>query len=605
MKQLTLQRVLLRVWWCSIDALKRKNSQSFLTESVRRDHSGRQGDAVWIKKDQDNTVVIPNNPERRYTRDPDEERRKTMRRQHFGYFFAACLVCLWITSLFSFAFASEPRYGGTLRVGVLIPQFNRLDSRYVTIGLFDPTAEMIYDGLLQWGEKYEKPAPMLATSYETKDNRVWVFHLRKGVKFHNGREMTAEDVKTNIDWFIETPKGWKPVQRKGSFEDLEKVEVIDRYTLKITLKRPFAPFPRILATNMRAIVPPEEVEKWGDKFTFHPVGTGAFKALNIKEDKVILERFEDYWGPKPYLDRVEYIFIRSDESRLIGLQKGEIDITYLFDDAKPILEKDPNIAYVQILIPDSHVKISFNFRRWPMSDIRFRKAVWMGADWKNLTINAYPFKSGNPTRTFFEHTRYFNPEALKLVPSHNPEEAKRLIQTVEKDAGKKIPPIYWLDNDATDRKVMGEMAKIQLGQIGVPLNLQILPRGIFTDKLSRDPKIEWDMAQIGIGFGLDPYVGLIYFMTNSGYGADGKSLPGYSNPEFDRWLQKAVEAMEEGGRIKCYQEAEKVLLKDVVAVPWYPTRVLMAYNKKVKGARYSGQAAILIARDWVNTWLEK
>jgi cationic peptide transport system substrate-binding protein len=149
------------------------------------------------------------------------------------------------------------------------------------------------------------------------------------------------------------------------------------------------------------------------------------------------------------------------------------------------------------------------------------------------------------------------------------------------------------------------MAKIQLGQIGVPLNLQILPRGIFTDKLLRDPKIEWDMAQFGIGFGLDPYVGFIYFMTDSGYGADGKSLSGYSNPEFDGWIQKAIKSMEEGERIKSYQEAEKVLLRDVAAIPWYPTRILMAYNKKVKGARCSGQAAILITRDWVNTWVDK
>jgi peptide/nickel transport system substrate-binding protein len=217
---------------------------------------------------------------------------QTMRRRAFGSVFVVFLVWVGITSFFSLSFAAEPRYGGTLRIGVLIPQYNWLDARYQSVSVFSNCAEMIYDGLLQWGKKgYDTPVDWLATDYETKDNKVWVFHLRKGVKFHNGREMTAQDVKANLDWYIETPKGWKPVQNKGAFNDLAKVEVIEKYGLKITLKRPFAPFPRMLATLQRMIAPPEEIEKWGDKFTSHPIGTGPFKAVEIKEDKVVLERF--------------------------------------------------------------------------------------------------------------------------------------------------------------------------------------------------------------------------------------------------------------------------------------------------------------------------
>ena len=529
-----------------------------------------------------------------------------MKRRAFGCIFVAFLVWAGIISFFSFSFAADPKYGGTLRIGVLIPQFKWLDARYQSVSVFSNCAEMIYDGLLQWGEKgYDKPVGWLATDYETKDNKVWVFHLRKGVKFHNGREMTAEDIKTNLDWYIETPKGWKPVQNKGAFKELEKVEVIDQYTVKATMKRPFAPFPRILAILQRMIAPSEEIEKWGDEFTFHPVGTGPFKAVEIKEDKVVLERFEDYWGPKPYLDRVEYVFIRSDESRLIALQKGDIDVAYVYDDAKPIMDKDPNLEYRTIIIQESLNKLGFNVRRWPMNDIRFRKAVWMGADWINMSINAHPYKSGNPARTLYDLTRYFNPEALKLVPPYNPEEAKKLIQAVEKDAGKKIPPLYWLDNDAVDRKAMGEMAKIQLEQIGVPLNLQLLPRGIFTDKLMRDPKVEWDLAQNGIGFGLEPYRGLVFFMTGAAYAGDGNNLLGYSSPEMDAWIDKALGSMNEDERIKCYQEAEKILLKDAMLIPWYPTRNLVANNKKVKGLQTNCQAGIIVTRDWVNTWIEK
>ena len=529
-----------------------------------------------------------------------------IRSRMFGCFIVAFLVNVWIIFLFSSAFSAEPRYGGTLRVGVLDRTDNQLDSRYVGAPLYFPAPFMIYDGLLQWGEKgYEKPVPALATSYETKDNKVWVFHLRKGVKFHNGREMTAEDVKTNFDWLIETPKGWKPLMKRGSFSDLQKVEVMDRYTVRMTLKRPFGPFPKVIARDMNAIAPPEEVEKWGDKFTFHPVGTGPFKAMDLKEDKVVLERFDGYWGPKPYLDRVEYIFIRSDEARLIALQKGELDIAHLSYAAKPTLDKDPNLIWHKIFLSDGLNRLFFNFRRWPMNDIRFRKAVWMGADWKNININAHPFQSGDWARTYLEFSTSFNPEALKLVPAYNPEEAKKLIQAVEKDAGKKIPPLFYLDTDAEVRKAIGEMAKIQLAQIGVPLNLQNVPRGIYNDKLRMDPKIEWDIGQQGFGFEPDPYIGFSYYLTNSGAAADGKSLGGYSNPEFDRWVQKAIEALKDEERIKCYQEAEKVLLMDVAGVPLYPSRSTIGYNKKVKGFIPNPLINVIVTSDWANMWIEK
>jgi peptide/nickel transport system substrate-binding protein len=530
-----------------------------------------------------------------------------MKRRTFKCGFVAFLVWMGITLGFSLSLAGEPEYGGTLRVGVLIPQYKWLDARYQSVAIFSNCAEMIYEGLVQWKkEPYETPAAWLATDYETEDNKVWLFHLRKGVKFHNGREMTAEDVKTNLEWYIETPKGWKPVQNRGAFQDLEKVEVIDKYTLKATMKRPFAPLPRLMAMLQRTIAPPEEIEKWGDEFRLHPVGTGPFKVAEITDVKVVLERFDGYWGPKPYLDRVEYIFIRSDESRLITLQKGEIDLAYVYDDAKPIVEEDPNLGWMTFIIPDSLNKMGFNVRRWPMNDIRFRKAIWMGADWINMSINAHPYKSGTSARTLLDHTRYFNPEALKLVPPYNPGEAKKLIQAVEKDAGKKIPSLYWLDNDAVDRRAMGEMAKVQLAQIGVPLNLQILPRGVFVDKLLRDPKVEFDLGQNGIGFGIEPYRGFAFFMSDSGYGGDGKSLLGSSSPEMDGWINKALKSMNEDERIRCYQEAEKILLRDALLIPWYPTRNSIAYNKKVKGFETTCQGGLVVTRwDWANTWIER
>jgi ABC-type transport system substrate-binding protein len=515
-------------------------------------------------------------------------------------------LCLWSTPAVGIASAAEqPKYGGTLRIGVFIPQ-DKLDGRYLTLPGFVPSATMIYDPLFNWGPKgFENLVPALAIKYETKDQKVWTFHLKKGVKFHNNREMTAEDVKKNFDWRIETPSGWQPVVNREFIKGLRKAEAVDRYTVKVTLDQPFSPLPRILAYVMAAILPPEEVQKWGDQFNFHPCGTGPFKLAVFKPgEEVVLERFDGYWGPKPYVDRIAYRFYRSDETRLMALQKGELDVASLFDDARPVLDKDPNLAYKPNISPDILRKLYFNMRRWPMNDIRFRRAVWMGADWQNIATNSFAYKSGNYARTLLEYTKYFDPEAARLVPPYNPEEAKKLIQAVERDGGKKISPLFWLDGTHSQGKAVAEVAKAQLGQIGIPLDIQLLSTAIWYDKVLRDPKMEWDIAGYGAGFGLAPSLGFTYFVTNSGTAPDGKSLGAYSNRDFDQCLKRA-EGARETEAIKFYQEAEKILLKDVAAIPLFPNRRVTAYNKNVKGFQITDTGHIFVTSSWSNVWIDR
>ena len=529
---------------------------------------------------------------------------KTGRTYRTKYFL--CTVCLLAVLAVTGALAAEqPKYGGTLRIGTFIPQ-DRLDVRDLSIPALVHASTMIYDPLFAWGKKgFEELIPALATKYETKDNKVWTFQLRKGVKFHNGREMTAEDVKKNFDWRITTPPGWKPVNMREQIKGLKKVEVLDKYTVKITLDQAFRPLPRILTQAMAGISPPEKVEKWGDQFSFHACGTGPFKLVSFKPgEEVVLERFDGYWGPKPYLDRVIYKFYRSDETRLFALQKGELDLAIVFDDARPTLDKDPNITYQVGLTRDVLRKFYFNMRRWPVSDIRFRKAVAMGVDWKNASINAFPFKSGNYARTLLEYTKYFNPAAAQLFPPYNPDEAKKLVQAVERDAGKKIPVLYWLDGTHSQGRSVGEIAKAQLEQIGVPVELNFLSTAIWATKVLKDPKMEWDIAGYGQGFGIEPSMGFTYFVSDSATAPDGKSLGGYSNPEFDQWIKKAEQTNEKEA-LKCYQEAEKILLKDVATIPLFPNRHVIAYNKKVKDVRIHDTLNICITTSWANMWIDQ
>jgi ABC-type transport system substrate-binding protein len=517
------------------------------------------------------------------------------------------ILAFSLSLLSGFALAAGPKDGGTLRFATRIPQYNRLDPRYPTTSSMVPTFDLIYERLFEWDKDgFNKLIPRLATSYYTDDAKVWTIYLRKGVKFHNGREMTAEDVKANLDWRINLPKGWRPVTNHSYLKYLSKVEVVNKYEIKMILDKPFAPLMRVMTFAFRGVAPPEEVEKWQAKFSFHPSGTGPFKVVEIKEkQKISLERFEDYWGPRPHLDRVEAYFMRSNDARLIALQKGEIDFTQLYDESRPTVMQDPNLLFEPVTAIATMHKKYFNVRRWPMSDVRFRKAFWMGADWKNISINSGPYKSGQWPRTILDRSKYFNPEAMKLVPKFNPEEAKRLIKQVEKDAGKKIPPIYYLDSNSPSNKAVAEMAKYQLHEVGIRLNLQLMSHAIWFEMRVRDPKLEWHTGAIGYGFAEDPGLGFIGFFTNSRVAPDGKSLGGYSNPEFDRWVMKAESSLEMEDQIKAYQEAEKILIEDAAAIPVFFFRLVMTWNKKVKGVVNHTLLGINVYNSYSNLWIDE
>jgi peptide/nickel transport system substrate-binding protein len=503
--------------------------------------------------------------------------------------------------------ASEPKYGGIVRIGVLFPQFDHLDGRkWIPLG-FVPAARMIYDPILQWGAKgFEKPQPCLATSYETKDNMEWFFRLRMGVKFHNGRDMTAEDVTANLSWRLETPKGWEPIQNRDLFRFMKKVETVDKYTVKVTLDRPFSPFPRLLAHSLSSILPPEEVKKWNKDFWKRAIGTGPYKLVDVKpNERVVVERFEDYWGPRPYIDRIEYFFIRSDRARLSALEKGEIDVVHLIDADKPALEKNPDLEYFDWPVTANLDRIWFNQRRWPMNDIRFRMAIWMGADWKDIVINSYSHQSGHYARTHLEHTKYYKPETIRLVPKYDPEEAKKLIQAVEKDEGKKIPKLRYVDANTPVTKNQAELAKTQLAKIGVTLDLKLHSEPVWTNQLQRDKKMRWDLGKQGAGFGANPFQGFAYHVSDSGTGADGKSLDGYSNPALDKWIETALRLMNEEEIAKSFQEAEKVLILDAGNIPLSPARQLSAFNKKIKGIKPNNLAAFFTTTNFENWWIEQ
>ena len=248
------------------------------------------------------------------------------RRKLVGLVLAVLLAVFASTGL-----AAAPREGGTLQiavksVGTLDPHLSASDFDFAVLS-------QIFDTLVATG-KDSQPIPRLATGWENPDDLTWVFHLREGVYWHDGnavfpkgqsRQVVADDVKYSIERVL-NPETRSPYL--GALSNIDRVEVIDDFTVKIVTKSPdpFLLDPIRLAGI--AIVPREAVEKLGPAgFAREAVGSGPFKLVRfVPDDQVVLERNENYWK-KPLLDRVVFKIIPDDIVAVMALEAGDVHVS--------------------------------------------------------------------------------------------------------------------------------------------------------------------------------------------------------------------------------------------------------------------------------------
>ncbi len=511
----------------------------------------------------------------------------------------------------------KDKYGGVLRIGLSREPLS-LDARAGGPSSTNQWGfQQLYSHLAEFGEQgVAEMIPGLAVKWEKKDDVTWIVQLRKGVKYHNGKELTAEDVALNFDWKINSSKyvkerGWKPATGRESTTALKNVMALDRNTLRFDLKYPFAGFVnQIMGWGLQyGPIDPDVVEKYGRATAMHPVGTGPFKfGEYVTGDHITLERFDGYWGRKPYLDKVIFRFFPDAQTRLLALQKGEVDIAEIDPQNVSLLEKDPNIKVYKIAPPTRMEGfVWFNFRRWPMNQLKFRRAIAMGADWRGITKAAVPKGRYIPWLSLFKGSFVENPEAEKWFPSYNPQEAKRLIGEVEKEAGKMIPPIYALARENMLGANIAMLAANQLKQIGITLDLQIKERNVANEIKARNPQVPWDIAFWSKkGPGIDPSASAGEFYSQTRSAGDGQNMPGYKDPKVEELAVKGAGTYDRKERIKVYQEMEKILLKEqMVALPLVNIPWIYGVRKNVQDFKPHNSSFLYIVSPWSNIWVKK
>jgi peptide/nickel transport system substrate-binding protein len=236
--------------------------------------------------------------------------------------------------------------------------------------------DCIYDGLAKYKEGTWEVVPQLAESWEmSADGKEVTFHLRKDVQFHRGYgEMTSEDVKFTFDRMIDPDSD---STEKSHLAQFDRVEAIDKYTVKLFLKDPMAQlFTLTLPMNTGMVVCKKAVEEMGrQKFALNPVGCGPYELAFWKpKQKMALKAFKDYWGEKPKIDKVSFIPIIEDATCETALKTGEIDIGRVSLLNVKAFKKNPRLSV--ITKPDlKYWWIGFTANKLPFDNLKLREAL--------------------------------------------------------------------------------------------------------------------------------------------------------------------------------------------------------------------------------------
>lgn len=229
----------------------------------------------------------------------------------------------------------------------------------------------IYDCLLAL-EADGSLSPSLAESYTlSEDGLEYIFNLRKGVKFHDGSTMTAEDVKFSLDKGASGPLG------AALFINYKESEIVDDYTVKVTLTSPFAAFPYGIASRLGGICSKSYWEKVGDDgYMASPIGTGAYKFVEyVNGDHVTLEAFSDHWRGEAAIKKATIALVADVNTQILGLQSGDYDV--MRDPSIEMCARFDKMNGIKTDIGDSTARITLTINAWSGlgRDINFRKAI--------------------------------------------------------------------------------------------------------------------------------------------------------------------------------------------------------------------------------------
>jgi peptide/nickel transport system substrate-binding protein len=407
-----------------------------------------------------------------------------------------------------------------------------------------------------------KIVPWLAERWHTADNRNYTFFLKRGVRFHNGRELRAADVKFVFERAA-NPETKHP--QRVRYANIANIIVKDDYTVTLSLRELDASFLLTLARQGSVIYPREAA----DTLKSEPLGTGPFRLGEwVRGDRIVLLRHPEYHVKGvPKLDRVTYRFIPDPNAALAALKAGDIDAAMfgIGPEHVPDLQKD---ARFQVVIGETtnDVILAMNNGKKPFSDVRVRRAITHAIDKKEVVKGAM-FGFG---RVLGSNVDPLNPYFVDLANAmpHDPAKARKLLAEAGYPNGfeavLKVAPQYYY----TVRT--GEILVSQLQKVGVKVKIEQIEWGQWLSRVWREA--DYDLTIIGHAepWDINNYANPKYYFR-------------YDNTEFQKLFKESEVTIDDRARRELYVTMQRKLVEDAPAVWLYVHPRLAVTKKGVQG----------------------
>jgi peptide/nickel transport system substrate-binding protein/oligopeptide transport system substrate-binding protein len=464
------------------------------------------------------------------------------------------------------------RFGGVYR-RPLAQAPTSLDPARATDVYAYMVVNQLFDGLVQFDE-YLTPLPAMAGFWEASlDGLSWTFYLRQGVKFHNGREVTADDFVYSftriLDPALQSPvaelfrhiRGAEAFQA-GKTPTVEGLQAVDRHTLRIFLREPYAPFLSILAMANAKVVPREEVNRLGDQFGRHPVGSGPFTFRSWEsKQRLVIQAFDYYYEGRPFLNQIVFEIGRQEmESFNDFLERNLEEAIVPITKAAEIRELPRYHTYVHLKKPMLHLLyIGFNTQKAPFTNPKVRQAFSYAVNTEAImqeirlgisTIAQGILPPGMPA---------YNPDVARYY--YSPRRAKQLLAEAGYPDGKGIPIIdlwYSSKEESTPREL--EAYREDLAELGVTIEIhQAADWPTFQKLLAEGKALMFRLAWYSDIPDPDNF---LYPLLHS---QSKTNRTFYRNARVDRLLEEARSETDYLQRIQLYRQVEQIVLQDA---PW-------------------------------------
>lgn len=522
-------------------------------------------------------------------------------------FIGLTVVGLTLTS--AWAAEKNPTQGGTLIVPQTYSAHVSMDPMRLTIERAEDiqVVKQFMEGLVRMKHTLEV-VPGIAQSWDaSQDGKTYTFHLRQGVQFQKGYgQVTASDFKYSFERLVDpeveaapsklldSVKGVEAYQ-SGEADHVSGITVVDDHTLKIELTERDVFFLEKLTQPACAVVPPEAVKEMGKEFSKSPISAGPFEFVKWEGKVIELKAFEDYYSGRPYLDKVVFKDVLEPGTRRAAFESKELDLTILTSAQYVDYQKNEKYKNYLLEVPELWTRhLLFNTKWGPLQDRRVRRAIGYAIDAETLVKSYCRNKAFAATGYLSKGLPAFNPD-LQGIP-YDPQKAKELLA----DAG--YP-------DGFELEIMGAVGarswgaplavafKSYLEKVGIEVTVdpvESATRHQRTDEGDFQAKV----TSFGGTTSSVEYIGRFVSTNTRAQGNDAA----YSNPEFDKLIEKASKTVDQQERIELVQEAEKIFMHDLPTWPFNYNKAVMAYQPWVHGLQKMPQD--LAYQDYSKVWVD-